>query len=77
MKGTRTMRSGWFGGAMLILALGGCVSTSPPVALYSLSPTAEAPGADAAIGRGLAVGVGPVTLASFLDRTQIVSRRNL
>ena len=61
-------------GAVLLM-LGGCTST-PSTTFYVLTPLPSAdtakPGAAAA--RGLVVGVGPVTLPTYLDRPQIVMR---
>ena len=57
------------------LALAGCAANSPPPRWYLLTPLAAAaetaPGAD---GSALAVGVGPVTLSAYLERSQIVTR---
>ncbi len=52
------------------LLLGACAS-SPPSSFYLLTPMKAAP---AVPDSGLIVGVGPVRLADYLDRPQIVSR---
>ncbi len=62
-----------FTAAVAALWLAGCGS-SPQPRLYVLSPSAGA-GGPAGGGLGLAVGVGPVTVAPHLDRPQIVTRR--
>ncbi len=58
---------------VLLAALGGCLGSSPPSRFYLLSPlpTQEAPSKAAS---GLAIGVGPVALPEYLNRTQIVTR---
>ena len=53
-----------------VLLLGACAS-SPPSSFYLLTPMSAAP---AVRGSGPIVGVGPVRLADYLDRPQIVSR---
>ena len=57
--------------AAALLAVAGCGTTQPST-YYQLSETAntELSGLD----RGLAVGVGPVNVAPYLDRPQIVVR---
>ena len=52
------------------LLLGACAS-SPPSSFYLLTPMKAAPKTP---DSGLVVGVGPVRLADYLDRPQIVSR---
>ncbi|WP_456407310.1 PqiC family protein [Thiolapillus sp.] len=56
---------------LLILLLGGCATQSPPASFYVLSARAEAVSPASA---DLLVGVGPVNLADYLDRSQIVRR---
>jgi uncharacterized lipoprotein YmbA len=55
----------------------GCIGHSAPPRFYVLTDvprsTVAAPSAEP--GRGPAVGVGPVALPGYLDRTQIVTRR--
>jgi uncharacterized lipoprotein YmbA len=62
-------------GAFLVV-LGGCAGTSPPVNFYVLSSITESAAATAPAGneRRIAIGVGPVNLPDYLDRSQIVSR---
>jgi len=54
-------------------ALGGCLGGSPPSRFYLLSPlpVSESP---ATAASGVAIGVGPVALPEYLNRSQIVSR---
>lgn len=53
------------------LLLAGCGGISPPTRFYSLAPTAEAvPLADRPVG----LAVGPVLVAEYLRRPQIVTR---
>lgn len=57
---------------LLALALAAC-ATSQPVSFYTLS--AESAGrAPPRAGKGLTVGLGPVTLPAYLDRPDIVTR---
>jgi uncharacterized lipoprotein YmbA len=58
----------------LLAVLGGCLGSSPPSRFYLLSPlpAQEAPSTAAS---GLALGVGPVALPEYLNRTQIVTRQ--
>jgi len=63
-------------GMLLALALGaaGCLSLKPqpdPARFYVLSATVPEP---AARQPGLVVGVGPITLPDYLDRSQLVTR---
>ncbi len=56
---------------ILVLLLGGCAYQSPPARFFVLSPQAEvSPTAHS----DLLLGVGPVNLADYLDRNQIVRR---
>jgi len=57
--------------AAALLAVAGCATTPPPT-FYQL----EEPASTQLTGleRGIAIGVGPVTMAAYLDRPQIVSR---
>jgi len=60
--------------AVFILAIGlGCAKTPPPeiYLLDSAAPT-HLPGFE----KGIAIGVGPVELAPYLDRGQIISRES-
>jgi len=52
------------------LLLGGCAYQSPPASFFVLNAQAEVSAAQS----GLLVGVGPVVLADYLDRNQIVRR---
>ncbi|HTI88434.1 MAG TPA: PqiC family protein [Alphaproteobacteria bacterium] len=64
------MRGRWIAAA-LVLALAGCAGQSTPSRYYVLSAT----GADTdRRPEGPAISVGPVTLAKYLDRPQIVTR---
>ena len=55
---------------------GGCFGRSPDSRFYVLTPVPPPGAAAAGAGnRELAVSVGPVTLPSYLDRPQIVTRR--
>jgi uncharacterized lipoprotein YmbA len=55
--------------------LGGCAS-SPPSSFYTLTAMAEGAGGEVDIHGGrLAIGVGPVSIPSFLDRPQVVRRQ--
>jgi hypothetical protein len=62
-------------GAFMVV-LGGCAGTSPPVNFYVLSPITESAAATAPAGdeSRIAIGVGPVKLPDYLDRSQIVTR---
>ncbi len=54
-----------------LLVLAGCATTPPPT-FYQLSETASTQ--LSGLERGLAVGVGPISVAPYLDRPQIVIR---
>lgn len=58
------------------LALAGCTSIADPTKYYLLAPAAPAarPARPAAADPGPAVGVGPVLVPGYLDRTQVVTR---
>jgi uncharacterized lipoprotein YmbA len=62
-------------GAFLVV-LGGCAGTSPPANFYVLSSITESAAAPAPVGNesSMAIGVGPVNLPDYLDRSQIVTR---
>lgn len=55
---------------LIVVLLGGCASTSPPIAYYSLSGSQPAPVKPDQ--RHFAVQIGPVTLPDLLKRSQIV-----
>jgi uncharacterized lipoprotein YmbA len=57
--------------AAALLAMAGCASTPPPN-FYQLDESAST--RLSGLERGIAVGVGPVNLESYLDRPQIVIR---
>jgi uncharacterized lipoprotein YmbA len=57
--------------ATALLAMAGCASTPPPN-FYQLDESAST--RLSGLERGIAVGVGPVNLESYLDRPQIVIR---
>jgi uncharacterized lipoprotein YmbA len=59
--------------AFLLVFLGGCLGSSPPSRFYLLSPLSSAeplPG----VRSEMAIGIGPVVLPEYLNRTQIVTR---
>lgn len=60
--------------AFLLLAVGsGCAKTPPPdIYLLDSAAPSQLPGFE----KGIAVGVGPVELAPYLDRGQIISRES-
>lgn len=57
----------------MALALGGCFGTTPPARFYSLTPR-ESGGVSFTNGSDMLVKVGPITIPSYLDRRQIVTR---
>ena len=57
--------------AVALLVVVGCAS-SPPPTFYQLSETASTQ--LSGLERGLAVGIGPINVAPYLDRPQIVIR---
>ena len=57
----------------MIAMLGGCFGTSPGARFYTLSPQ-ESRGISAAQGVDVIIRVGPVSIPSYLDRRQIVTR---
>lgn len=64
----------WLLAAGLALLTAGC-GTTQPTRFYQLTPQAEPP-ADQQPLSDLAIGVGPVRLADYLGRPQIVQREN-
>jgi uncharacterized lipoprotein YmbA len=62
--------------AAIAMGLGGCAGTSPPANFYVLSSITESAAASAVVGNEsrIAIGVGPVNLPDYLDRSQIVTR---
>ncbi len=65
------IRNGMWMIAAALLVLAGCATTPPPT-FYQLSETASTQ--LSGLQRGLAVGVGPINVAPYLDRPQIVIR---
>jgi uncharacterized lipoprotein YmbA len=57
--------------AAVVLTVAGCATTPPPT-FYQLTETAGTQ--LSGLERGIAVGVGPVNVATYLDRPQIVIR---
>jgi hypothetical protein len=57
--------------AAALFAVAGC-STTPPPTFYQLEQPASTQ--LSGLDRGIAIGVGPVNLAGYLDRPQIVTR---
>jgi uncharacterized lipoprotein YmbA len=57
--------------AAALFGLVGCATTPPPT-FYQLEEPASTQ--LSGLGRGIAIGVGPVTVAAYLDRPQIVTR---
>ena len=62
-------------GAFLVV-LGGCAGTSPPVNLYVLSslPQSAADTQSDPEESKIAIGIGPIKLPEYLDRSQIITR---
>lgn len=58
--------------------MGACVGTSPPTRYYLLNPIAsnEANPAHNPAQTPASLGIGPISLPDYLDRPQIVTRRN-
>ena len=56
-----------------LLAMAGCAATPPPT-FYQLEQLASTQ--LSGLERGLAIGIGPVNMAAYLDRPQIVTRGN-
>ncbi len=60
-------------GACLALALAGACARSQPTSFYTLAATSE-PRLEKRSGKGLVIGLGPVTVPQYLDRPDIVTR---
>ena len=60
----------WISVAALLAAVG-CAKTPPPTFYQLEEPAGEQL---AGIERGMAIGIGPLTVAAYLDRPQIVTR---
>jgi uncharacterized lipoprotein YmbA len=60
----------------ILTALAGCAGTSPPSNFYVLNSLPESPAAKQPAGdeNKLSIGIGPVTLPDYLNRSQIVTR---
>ena len=60
---------------VLLVTLGGCAGT-PPSKFYMLESIARgpAPPGTVTLDRAVSIGLGPVTLPDYLDRSQIVTR---
>ena len=61
----------WLCLMLLAMLLTACTSTSPTSRFYVLTPVEQASGAQAA---GLIIGMGPLRLPAYLDRSQMVSQ---
>jgi uncharacterized lipoprotein YmbA len=62
-----------------VLLVSACAITSRPVDFYTLSPASASGGAQtspALTCRDVVIGIGPVVWPRYLDRPQIVTRRN-
>ncbi len=64
--------------ALSLVLTAGCTGTSQPSRFYLLSamPEADARSYEMADEKGVAIGVGPVTVAEHLDRPQIIRRES-
>ena len=60
----------WMVAAGLLAVVGG--TTTPPPTFYQLEESASVQ--LSGMERGLAIGVGPINMATYLDRPQIVIR---
>src|SRR5690348_1596485 len=56
------------------LLLTACAGSSAPTQFYTLATTIEAGAPKTPAGKKLSIGVGPVTIADYLDRPQIIVR---
>lgn len=56
------------------LLLAACAGTSAPTQFYTLATTVDASASKAPAAKKLFIGVGPLTLADYLDRPQIIVR---
>jgi uncharacterized protein len=65
-------------GLTLITAFPGCRSVTTPVSYYSLSSISGMPGeAVAESNRAVSIGIGPLQLPGYLNRTQMMTRVGL
>ncbi len=64
--------------ALSVVLTAGCTGTSQPSRFYLLSamPEADAKSYEMADEKGVAIGVGPVTVSQILDRPQIIRRES-
>ncbi len=64
--------------ALSVILTAGCAGTSQPSRFYLLSvmPEADAKSYEMADEKGVAIGVGPFTVAQLLDRPQIIRRES-
>ncbi len=64
--------------ALSVALTAGCAGTSQPSRFYLLSamPEADARSYEVADEKGVAIGVGPITVAQLLDRPQIIRRES-
>lgn len=60
-------------GACLLMAFVGACARNQPTNFYTLAATSE-PRLDKHPGKGLVIGLGPVTVPQYLDRPDIVTR---
>ena len=60
---------------VIIIAVSGCART-PPTRFFILTAGASISATAAGKLEGLRVGIGPVTIADYLDRPQLVSRKS-
>jgi uncharacterized lipoprotein YmbA len=58
--------------AAALFAVVGCGATTPPPTFYQLEEPAST--LLSGLERGIAIGIGPVNMAAYLDRPQIVTR---
>jgi uncharacterized protein len=73
MSGATPRRKLLLGSAALLPALAACTRTRPTM-FYTLVTAAGPPAATRRRGKGLVVGLGPITLPQYLDRPDIVTR---
>ncbi|MBW2251305.1 MAG: membrane integrity-associated transporter subunit PqiC [Deltaproteobacteria bacterium] len=61
---------------LLVLMVTGCRSSTPPVSFYTLTslPMMEMESHEQSAVRDITIGIGPVQLPQFLNRSQIVTR---
>ena len=76
MKNISRLDRLWLVAVIVCLGLGGCIGTSPPPNFYILTPIqAEQKTPEHAGSRqNLVIGIGPITLANYIDQPKIVTR---